>query len=58
MNISDGVFMIIPKYIFYIFYPDFIYKNIRELSQPQERFAPKFKRNQLIFFDFFRSSSF
>ena len=31
-------------------------KNLRELSQPQERFAPKFKRNQDRFF-FLRSSS-
>ena len=26
--------------------PTVIIKNLRELSQPQERFAPKFKRNQ------------
>ena len=25
---------------------DDLHKNLRELSQPQERFAPKFKRNQ------------
>ena len=40
-----------------------IIKNLRELSQPQERFAPKFKRNwekiffKVVFHIFLRSSS-
>jgi hypothetical protein len=33
-------------------------ENLRELSQPQERFAPKFKRNQEKISFFFMSSSF